>query len=1758
MRPRTVPTWLAACSLSLALTPPAAAAPAADGNRLAYLDAGLDPYYPGLHSPKLTTPQWVGEEGVDAVVVLAIDDMRDNTAKYEQYLRPILDRLGRIDGRAPVSIMTNRVAADDPQVRAWLDEGLSIEVHTLSHPCPLLQKGDFRAARDDVHGGIDLLARLPGGPPVAFRMPCCDSLNTPSPRFFAEIFGPPTPGGHSLAIDSSVFNIPTADDPDLPRPLVDDPDGRERFRKYLPFPSFVNTIENYPYPYVIGRRCWEFPCVVPSDWEAQNLHGPNNPKTVEDLKAALDAVVVKQGVFNLVFHPHGWIEASQVVELIDHAQATHGRRVKFLNFREAKARLDAHLLAGEPLRVEDGAAVLDGRVPEPPAGAPPARLNGADNGVRLLDLDADGFLDVVIANPDRRESRRWDPRARRWVASDFPFAIVARHSESLDLAYPSEAVHFGVVRPGGRASAWNLGPIDPGAWTFDGASWRPDPALLRGLDLDDARATWGAADLGARLRDLDGDGRCEFLVGNHAGSRAYRWSDEADRWEPLPFGLPPGTRFVDQLDPDRDDDEPIELGRDAGLRLVDLDEDGRLDVVFSDDRSFGVYLFASMEEGWSRQVLAGRRKDEPAALPAIVATDPVNGAGANAGAWVHSRHLWWQNEHTAALPNLVDRRSFHDLLRDVEPTARSPEASLRSIRVRPGFAVELVASEPLVQDPIAFDWSPDGRLWVVEMGDYPLGEDGQGKPAGRVRVLEDRDGDGRYDASTVFLDGLAFPNGLICWRDGVLISVAPDFLYAADADGDGRADRTEVLFTGFAEANQQHRVNGFALGLDGWLYGADAESAEGVKSLRTGETTAFRGRDFRVDPDRGRIEPESGRGQFGRQRDDWGDWFANNNSVWAWQVMLDDAVLRRNPSLAVAVPWTMLEPDGRLYPASRTLPRFNDFNQANRVTSANSPSPYRDDLFGPAFARSLFVSEPVHNLVHRMVLEPVGAAWAGARAPDERDREFLASSDNWFRPTQIKTGPDGALWIADMYRFVIEHPEWIPDDWEARLDLRAGHDLGRIYRVYPVGRRPRPIPRLDRLDPEGLANAMDSPNGWVRDTSQRLLLHGGGEAEAAAPTLARLVREAKHPQARVQALATLACLGRLEPAVAASALADPHPEVRRFAATRAGALASRSEALAEGLLRLASDPEPRVRLGAALGLGDWDDPRAGLALGRLLARDGSDAWLRTAALSSARPQASAVLRGLFAALGTEPPAPSVLDPLVATLAASGDADGLARALDAIATPDADGRFADWQLAAAVAFAEASGSKGRDEAAGRAARLKEAALTILADGAESADRRALAIRLLRGGELSDDLRRTLGALLRPQEPPAIRDAALDALARARAPEVAATLLDGWKGYTPALRSAALDALVGREAWAAALLSSLEDGCIPPTEVGPTHRRRLLEHADASIRDRARAVFEGTDANRQQVVDRYRAAMADLRGDRARGAEVFRRACATCHRLGGEGSEVGPDLASLTDRGPEALLAAILDPNRSVEPTYAEYTVETTDGRILAGLIAAETSNALTLRRAEGQEDVLTRAEIEAVASSGRSLMPEGLENDLTPEAVADVIAFVAAAGPPPKRVEGNAPGVVEPGAGGVVTLGASRAEIYGSSLTFEPRFGNLGWWSAPDDRAAWEFEVIRPGRYEVWLDWACHDATAGNAYLLSVSGRRLGGTVAGTGDWESYRKARVGEVELPAGRHRLEVAPDGPIRGGALIDLRAVELRPSAGGAGAPCCGPDGP
>jgi putative heme-binding domain-containing protein len=606
----------------------------------------------------------------------------------------------------------------------------------------------------------------------------------------------------------------------------------------------------------------------------------------------------------------------------------------------------------------------------------------------------------------------------------------------------------------------------------------------------------------------------------------------------------------------------------------------------------------------------------------------------------------------------------------------------------------------------------------------------------------------------------------------------------------------------------------------------------------------------------------------------------------------------------------------------------------------------------------------------------------------------------------LKTGPDGSLWVADMDRAVIEHPEWIPDDVEKTLDLRAGSDRGRIFRVVPVGKTPRPFARLDTLDTAGLVAALDSPNGWRRDTAHRLLIHRNHPS--AAEPLRRLALSTKNPKVRVQVLWVLENLGALTPEPVLAALVDLHPQVRRNAVRVAGRLVAAVPELTEALLARTDDEDPSVRLEMALSLGNWPDGRAGEALAKLAKRDGSNPWFRAAVLSSAPAHVGTLLAAFQPGKGGPPPE-GLIEPLVNLAGGGENHHDLIALIEAVARPEREGGgFAAWQFSALSGLLDTAARRGKSlkvwlsgntrwaASVSRLDALWPASRSVAADEKADEPARLAAVSILgRDPRQRDAERSLLAGLLTPKTPVGVQVAAIQAVARGQDPKLPEPLLAGWKGYSPAVRAAVLDTLLGRNEWAGALLSSLEDRCTPPGEIDPAHRRQLVTHADPRFRERAAAVFGPEEGSRREIVERYRGALKDP-GAPAAGAAVFKRACASCHKYEGVGTEVGPDLAALNDRSPEALLLAILDPSRAFEAKYTEYTVHLADGRVRTGMITSETASAFTLRRQQGEQEVILRADVESMAASGKSLMPEGLEKDLTPRDLADLVAYLAAA------------------------------------------------------------------------------------------------------------------------------------------------------------------
>jgi putative membrane-bound dehydrogenase-like protein len=1082
--------------------------------------------------------------------------------------------------------------------------------------------------------------------------------------------------------------------------------------------------------------------------------------------------------------------------------------------------------------------------------------------------------------------------------------------------------------------------------------------------------------------------------------------------------------------------------------------------------------------------------------------------------------------------------------------AHSPQQSTRAIQTKPGLAVDLVVAEPLVVSPVAIDFGPDGRLWVVEMIDYPAGKQGDYKPGGRVRVLESTQGDGRFDKATVFLDDIPFPTDIKVWRKGVLVCAAPDIIYAEDTKRDGKADVIRKLYSGFGNHNFQARVNSLQYSLDNWIHGSCGLFGGKIKTFASPTLYPLGDRDFRIKPDTGDIEPATGRTQQGRVRDDWENWFGCDNTNLCWHYVLDERYLRRNPH--VAAPNTTIDvPDyphsNQLYPIKKDLQLFPLSGPAGFTTAACGIGIYRDDQMGSEYHGDVFVCEPVNILIHRLKLSPKGSTFAGRRVADEQTSEFLASTDNWSRPVQAKTGPDGALWVVDMYRFVIEHPRWIPPAILANLDVRAGQNMGRIYRVCAKDKPLRAWPRFDKLDTPALVADLDTVNGWQRDTVSQMILWNADPA--AIGPLQELVRKSERPETRVHALVLLDGLRGLDAEIVRRALHDTYPGVRRHAIRLAEQFVNGQPELGAMVAGMVEDADAQVRLQCACSLGYWQDPEAGKALAELALAHAEDPYVVAAVLSSVNDGNLGVV--LNTALSAKSPGDNLARQLVSLAVVMNDGKQLPTALKQVTQPWG-GRYEPWQLAGLAGMYDAL-ERGLSGAERRQAKQIPGLSDILHTARKTAiDPRSkqndlLAAIAILGREPDSrafdiDL---LAGLLSPQYSAETQAAAIAGLNRISDDRVGKVVLAGWKNHSPSLRAEILELLLSREGWLRLLLKALESKAVAAGEVDAPRRQRLLTHKDTAIREAAQKIFVDSGTTDRQKVVKNHEDVTSMAGDRTRGKAVFAKTCSICHQLEGVGHPVGPDLAQLATKSPLYLLTEILDPNRNVDSRYIEYQALLKNGRTMTGLLAAESANSITLRGQESKEQNILRSDIEQLASTGKSLMPEGLEKDLPKPALADLIAYLSGLRLTGKRFAGNHPEVVH-GRDGTIALLATQCHIYGKEIDYEPELQNIGMWRGDQDHILWNVQLDRPGEYDVYFDYSCHDASAGNRFLVEGGDPVLRGTVVGTGAWNKYQQRKIGTLKVPSGASSIILRPDGPLVREALLDLRGLYLVPRGG------------
>jgi putative membrane-bound dehydrogenase-like protein len=971
--------------------------------------------------------------------------------------------------------------------------------------------------------------------------------------------------------------------------------------------------------------------------------------------------------------------------------------------------------------------------------------------------------------------------------------------------------------------------------------------------------------------------------------------------------------------------------------------------------------------------------------------------------------------------------------------------ALASIEIMDGFRLELFAAEPLIQDPVAMEVDEYGRIYVVEMRSYPLDASG----LGRVKLLEDASGDGYPDSYTIFADSLAFPNGIMRWKNGLLVTDAPYLYYLEDSTGDGKADIKEIILTGFARSNPQHNYNTPLYGLDNWIYLANGGTirTETYEELfgDQGSEVRFYGvdgapvlpvngadRNVRFRPESHELELLSSRSQFGHTFDPWGNHFLISNAHHQFFEVIERRYMERNPHLPLrSAIWYTPEHGNAadVYPITLN-PEHQLLTDRGVFTSASGITWYQGGAFPEPFNRVTFAAESVHNLVHADVIEEDGVSFKARRLLE--GKEFMASKDAWFRPVQFYIGPEGALYVIDYYRRIIEHPQWMDDEVIDTSDLYESTTRGRIYRVVPEKTGPPEWVSLLRLGEEPgpqLADHLESPNIWWRRNAQRLLMDRREEADSqTVERLKQIARNSDSPAGRLHAFWTLEGLGVLQSEMILAALSDSESGVRQNAVRLAESRAGNDPGVMNALYELSGDNSARVRYHLALALGGFDRERAVEIRREMLFRDIEDEWMQIAYLSGNDIDAERIFEEVLETLAGSPSASRALffTRLSAIISLGEDTGEIRRLLNEGLTVIND-ENAWWKSAILAGLADALPNTEIDLSRFRGEsrlvldtffdtdveEIRTSAIQLLNElGIPATEREEVMVRVLAIAENRDqeetfradairlitmiDPERYEEELLRfsrPDEPSVVQQEAINGLGKIPGSRIAEYLLDNWGAMTPAVRDRAVDALMREEERIQMLLDAVEENRVLVSTIGWGRRVVLMRDMGDEIRDRARELLREDPQEREEVLERYRDALV-MNGDPERGREVYLSTCSACHQVREqEGVAFGPDLATVRHWQPQALMSKVLNPNRSIADGYEMWIVERSSGPAVAGVIVDESSGSVTVSNAGGVETTIPRTDIESINATNVSAMPAGLENEINEQQMADLIAYI---------------------------------------------------------------------------------------------------------------------------------------------------------------------
>lgn len=975
-----------------------------------------------------------------------------------------------------------------------------------------------------------------------------------------------------------------------------------------------------------------------------------------------------------------------------------------------------------------------------------------------------------------------------------------------------------------------------------------------------------------------------------------------------------------------------------------------------------------------------------------------------------------------------------------DPPKHSPELqkALADFELADGFTVELVAAEPLIADPVAMEIDENGRLFVVEMHGYPLDLAGSGK----VKMLTDTNGDGYPDKSTVFADKLVLPTGIMRWKNGFIVTDAPDVLYLEDTDGDGKADIRKSMLTGFALSNPQHNLNTPVLGLDNWIYLGHQYSITPTVCKEQfsdkGNTIRFPdnpnapqlslnadGRNVRFKPDSYALETLSAATQYGQTFDPWGHHFLTENAHHIFQEVLGARYLNRNTNVLISNTIQSNSDHGNaceVFPTTLN-PAHQLLTDVGVITSACGITWYDGGAFPKAYDNATFVAEPVHNLVHVDALRDSGSSFVASRILEKKD--FLSSKDAWFRPVQFYVGPDGALYVVDYYRQIVEHPEWMSDEINTSGALYNGTDKGRIYRIVPKSGLPMDwwgkLKLSEKSDSE-LVQLLEHPNNWWRKTAHRLLVDR--QSTAIGEIRERAVTS-ERGETRVHALWVLDGLQKLTPDVLRTNLRFANPGVRENTIKLIEKNSGLFSELIPDLLALAQDPNAKVRfqLVCTLGLLPPSEPSE-KAIRAILTRDIQDKWVQIAAICASPGRELPLLKWALAEFkGAHDPATTQFFNYLST-ALVNNPEQIQPLIDIALNPATEpsigtslltGIYNQWSKkgnkatlpeplkSSLVATFTEKTNPGLRTAALRLLSLSGLPalpsnylntniLPIAASPHNPDDLRADAVYFMSVANKPFDAR-LFQAFASPTQPAKVQLAALELMNNKTADKLPCQyILKNWARYVPDVQTKAIDLFLKRPEWSHLLLDAIASGRVTTGQLGWRRSSRLMGIGDLSLRAHARAVLAKGGLAREAVLASYQPCLS-LTGNAEKGKNVFALTCAPCHKINDIGTDFGPELGSLRNRPAANILESILMPNKTIADMYETWQVELKNGKTLEGLITDRTSSSYTLKQMGGTEQIIAKKDVKSIKTLPASSMPDGLESAISLPQMADLLAYI---------------------------------------------------------------------------------------------------------------------------------------------------------------------